>query len=261
MIDIPDEGKIKFDLWFAFNSFSIALSISLSLSSVEISHNGREHVSRSRANFRFRRSPRATFVQIFETLFARTYARKRVPSDPAVNSRNARKRVTVCVDVSPFVLWFSFSKFSARASNARQSSRGRRWRIRGQREEREEEEEDESKGKRGMKNDKDVESGRTGDQRRGKRDERKRGGIKCDANRIKRMCFETESVRKNDVRDRGFAHAMTLRMPNHELQMSARQRPSWRPPGPSLSLSADFYCLPQRVHFNFSAGRIYSTAG
>lgn len=87
-----------------------------------------------------------------------------------------------------------------------------------------------------MKNDKDVESGRTGDQRRGKRDGRKRGGIKCDANRIKRMCFETESVRKNDVRDRGFAHAMTLRMPNHELQMSARQRPSWRPPGLSLSL-------------------------
>lgn len=71
--------------------------------------------------------------------------------------------------------------------------------------------------------------------------------------------------RREECRDRGFARAMTLRMPNHELQMSARQRPSWRPPGLSLSLSlslsADFYCLPQRVHFNFSAGRIYSTAG
>lgn len=42
--------------------------------------------------------------------------------------------------------------------------------------------------------------------------------------------------RREECRDRGFARAMTLRMPNHELQMSARQRPSWRPPGPPLSL-------------------------
>lgn len=47
-----------------------------------------------------------------------------------------------------------------------------------------------------------------------------------------------------------------VRIPNRELQMSAQ--PSWRPMVPA---SADFYCLPRRVHFSFSAGRIYSTAG
>lgn len=44
----------------------------------------------------------------------------------------------------------------------------------------------------------------------------------------------------------------------NERAAAAIMAASWPP---SLSLSADFYCLPQRVHFNFSAGRIYSTAG
>ena len=65
---------------------------------------------------------------------------------------------------------------------------------------REREEEDESKGKRGMKNDK--KSGRTGDQRRGKRggrekDEGRDRMRRSNAIRIKHKCFETESVGKN----------------------------------------------------------------
>lgn len=77
------------------------------------------------------------------------------------------KRVAVCVDVRPFVLssdspFRNFPRVPRMRASRLEDEDGES-RTKG----REREEEDESKGKRGMKNDK--KSGRTGDQRRGKR--------------------------------------------------------------------------------------------
>lgn len=144
----------------------------------------------------------ATFVQIFETLFARTYARKRVPSAPAVNSRNARKKggcVCRCTSLRP-LLWFSFSKFSARASNARQSTRGRGWRIedKGKGERRRRWKQGQARNEKWQEKWKDRwskkrEKGWTRERRGEERDRMWRSN----AIRIKRKCFETESVGKN----------------------------------------------------------------